>query len=132
MKFGAMLSMYREQCNFSVHELARMVGCDSSYISRLQAGQRMPSRRIVLRCAQALGLNTIETNSLLIAAGYAPPVLIQYGTWSQDLEDFFALLAQNRQLEAQFYARFRNPSHSHGTAHSGTCVASADAICRSR
>jgi transcriptional regulator with XRE-family HTH domain len=76
MDFAGLLHHYRNTRDrpWSCNELAREVGVDPSYISRLERGEREPPRRpIVDRLADCLGLAPAETDALLLAAGYAPP-----------------------------------------------------------
>jgi transcriptional regulator with XRE-family HTH domain len=45
----------------------------ASYINRIEKEERQPpSRSVVLRIAKALGLDSAMTDTLLLAAGYAP------------------------------------------------------------
>jgi len=75
MNFGKYLSVARMQKGFSQSRLARTVGCDHSFISRIEAGERNPSREMTETIADALELNSTERDSLMLAAGYAPPHL---------------------------------------------------------
>src|SRR5262245_60923850 len=71
--FGSLLARYRTRRGWSCNELARRVGVDPSYVSRLERGDRYPARReIVEQLAAALGLDTGERDRLLLVAGYAP------------------------------------------------------------
>jgi hypothetical protein len=45
----------------------------------VERGARVPSRGVVLRLATALALPPVQTDGLLLAAGYAPtPPTVQY------------------------------------------------------
>lgn len=57
----------------SVGQLADRAGYDHSYVSRLEAGKREPSRRAVADLAAALGLDDATAAELYAAAGYLPP-----------------------------------------------------------
>lgn len=57
----------------SQSELARVAGCNHSYVSRLETGSRHPSTpAIVRRLADALALNPDARADLMIAAGFVP------------------------------------------------------------
>ena len=58
--FGKLLEDIREQHGLSASRLARRVGCDHSYISRLEYGTRTPSFSLVVLLANALGLQGAE------------------------------------------------------------------------
>lgn len=56
--------------NVSQNKLAAWVEVDHSYISRICAGQRHPSRDICAAIIRALKLNREQASDLLHAAGY--------------------------------------------------------------
>lgn len=71
--FGGLLRQYRTQAGFSQSELAKLIGFDKSYISRLERGERdVPSRDIILNIINVIKLGDYEANSLLLISGYAP------------------------------------------------------------
>lgn len=70
--FPATLRELREAKRLSQSDLARLVYCDHSYISRLESGDRAPSLSTVEGIAKALRLSTPDTNRLRMAAGYMP------------------------------------------------------------
>lgn len=72
-RFGAALARLREQANVSVRQLAARAGYDHSYVSRLEAGRREPSRQAVTDFVAALGLDDDAAAELYAAAGYLPP-----------------------------------------------------------
>ena len=73
MTFGARVRHYRERRRWSCNELARIVGVDASYISRLELGEREPPRRpIDERMANALQLKRGARAELFVAAGLWP------------------------------------------------------------
>ncbi len=75
-QFGDLLRIARQTKGLSRRELARMAALDPSYLSRLETGERLPSRQALLALADALGLSEPEVQDWLMAAGYAPmPVL---------------------------------------------------------
>ncbi|GBD21714.1 putative HTH-type transcriptional regulator [bacterium HR28] len=71
--FARILREYREKHDVSQYRLAKAVGVDHSYISRLESGQRRPSYDIVLSIARALDLQGEEKKTLFAAAGFLPP-----------------------------------------------------------
>lgn len=71
--FGARLGGHRARSGLSQNGLARLAGCDPAYVNRLEKGsQKAPARDVVLKLADALELDQIETDELLIAAGLCP------------------------------------------------------------
>ena len=73
-----MLRSLRETAGLTQSGLARAVGVNSGYISRLEAGERSaPGVDLVRALADALGLAPAERDRLLAAAGYLPSSLAQ-------------------------------------------------------
>jgi transcriptional regulator with XRE-family HTH domain len=71
--FSTLLERFRDRAGLSQSELARAAGISASYINRIEKEERQPpSRSVVLRIAKALGLDSATTDTLLLAAGYAP------------------------------------------------------------
>jgi len=70
--FAEVLSELRTAKGLSQSRLAHGAGFDHSHVSRLEAGKRQPSREAVLALANVLGLNSLEIDRLLVAAGYRP------------------------------------------------------------
>jgi transcriptional regulator with XRE-family HTH domain len=88
--FGALLRRHRlsaqpdgprarQQACLSQNQFARLAGVDPAYVNRIenrQPGSRgcpqMPSRAVVLRFADALKLDQVQTDELLISAGHCP------------------------------------------------------------
>jgi transcriptional regulator with XRE-family HTH domain len=70
--FAETLANYRSQRGLSQSRLAHEAGFDHSYISRLEAGKREPSRETVASLAEVLELGPVEVDQLLIAAGFRP------------------------------------------------------------
>jgi transcriptional regulator with XRE-family HTH domain len=104
---GHLLRRYRQRGGLSVNALARAVGIDGSYISRLENEQREPPRRpIVDSLARALGLGREDTNRLLVAAGYVPEGLLALGAWDGALQDVLDVLSAP-DLAPRDVARFR-------------------------
>jgi len=78
MKFGEMLKEFRKRARLSQRALAVQAEIDTSYISKLESGDReVASRDLALRLAQILRLSLEETDLWLISAGYASPRLQQ-------------------------------------------------------
>ncbi len=71
-RFGADLRTLRNATGLSQSKLAEQAGFDHSYISRLEAGVRMPARETVDFLAVALGATKDERSYLLASAGFFP------------------------------------------------------------
>jgi transcriptional regulator with XRE-family HTH domain len=71
-EFGRLLKRCREARGVSQSKLAERAGFDHSYVSRLESGARTPTRDAVDRLGEALGLNQVERDALLAAAGFLP------------------------------------------------------------
>lgn len=67
-----MLRFYRQQAGLSQEKLAEIADYGQSYVSRIEAGKRQPTRETVLRFSRALGLPADIEDRMLVAAGYAP------------------------------------------------------------
>ena len=85
---------YRRAKRMSQNELSERSLIDSTFISRIENGNRWPSRDSIVRLSRAMGLSTREEDDLLTLAGFAPsdlrsvvsePLLI-------DLDDIISLL----------------------------------------
>jgi transcriptional regulator with XRE-family HTH domain len=70
--FAEVLATLRTARGLSQSRLAHEAGFDHSYISRLEAGKREPSRETVAALAEVLELHGVELDRLLIAAGFRP------------------------------------------------------------
>jgi len=68
--FGQILKRHRQSAGLTRQAFAILVGLDSSYVHRLEKGNRRPSRRIIVVMGDALGLGREELNRWLIAAGH--------------------------------------------------------------
>jgi transcriptional regulator with XRE-family HTH domain len=72
--FGKLLRDFRIRAKLSQRVLAQKADIDTSYISRLEAGEReVASRLLALRIAETLELSPEETDLWLISAGYISP-----------------------------------------------------------
>ena len=70
--FAATLARLRTARRLNHNQLAAACGLDHSYISRLERGNREPSREAVLVLAAALMASDYDRALLLRAAGYWP------------------------------------------------------------
>jgi len=68
--FGPVLKRVRERAGCTQLALARQIGCDHSYISRLEAGTRKPSLAFCEIATSALKLDDETANALYHAAGF--------------------------------------------------------------
>lgn len=119
--FSRRLSVLRKEKGFNMEKLARAISVSKSYISLLEAGERQPSREVVLKLADVLfpeGSGHAR-DELLILAGFAPvnsdaaaayrdAVSAYEQTLSQQPEDFstylrlvYALIKAGRSAQAQ-------------------------------
>lgn len=69
---AVLLPRLRDRRRLSQSRLAERAGFDHSYISRIECGNRTPTRNGTLAIAAALELDEAETDILLMSAGYAP------------------------------------------------------------
>lgn len=70
--FAPLLRELRDRRRLSQSRLAEAAGFDHSYVSRLESGNRMPTRDAVLKLADAMALGDGERDALLAAAGFMP------------------------------------------------------------
>jgi transcriptional regulator with XRE-family HTH domain len=70
--FGLMMRALRERKRLSQTRLAAAAGFDHSYISRIEAGTRRPTREAVEKLADVLGLVDNERNAFFAAGGFLP------------------------------------------------------------
>lgn len=70
--FSELLKLYRDSSRVSQSRLAEIAGFDHSYVSRLESGNRTPTREAVAKLAAALDLEPERRDNLLAAAGYMP------------------------------------------------------------
>ena len=76
--FGRALKPLREERHLSQAKLAERAGFDHSYVSRLESGERRPTRSAVASLAAAMKLDGAGFDTLLAAAGFLPndPVML--------------------------------------------------------
>ncbi|GBD22265.1 hypothetical protein HRbin28_02744 [bacterium HR28] len=70
--FPHTLREYREKRHLSRYRLARRAGLSPSAITRLEKGQRHPTRTTLAKLTLAMNLTPEETHQLYAAAGYLP------------------------------------------------------------
>jgi transcriptional regulator with XRE-family HTH domain len=70
--FAAKLRWWRDHKGLSQLELAGRAEISQRHLSFLELGRANPSRHMVLRLAEAIGVPLRQHNALLLAAGYAP------------------------------------------------------------
>jgi transcriptional regulator with XRE-family HTH domain len=69
-EFGSVLAHLRTARGLAQTKLAWRADFDHSYVSRLEAGHRMPTRDAVDRLARAMDATPPERDALLEAAGF--------------------------------------------------------------
>ncbi len=72
LEFRGRLKRHREARRWSQERLASEADMDHSLVSRLESGQRSPTREAIDKLARGLRLEGAEKDRLLIAAGYFP------------------------------------------------------------
>ena len=70
--FGAHLRHWRQRRRLSQFDLAQEAEVSTRHLSCVETGRAAPSREMVLRLADRLGVPLRERNALLVAAGFAP------------------------------------------------------------
>src|SRR5687767_9864878 len=69
---GDHLRTWRQRRRLSQLDLAAEAQISTRHLSFLETGRARPSREMVLRLAEQLGVPLRERNTLLVAAGFAP------------------------------------------------------------
>jgi transcriptional regulator with XRE-family HTH domain len=72
LSFGDHLRLWRHHRHLSQQALADAANLSTRHLSFLETGRAMPSREMVLRLSERLGVPLRERNPMLEAAGYAP------------------------------------------------------------
>ena len=84
------LQRARHESGLSQEKLATLSDYDKSFISRLESAERSPSRETIIILADAMNLTPLETDQLLVHAGYTPvqvgvllnfPILADLDEW---------------------------------------------------
>lgn len=70
-RLGVLLRQWRSTRRMSQLDLALEARISSRHLSYIESGKAQPSREMMVRLADALGVPLRERNALLIAAGYA-------------------------------------------------------------
>lgn len=68
----SLLRRYRQRSGMSMTVLAAHAGYDHSFVSRIEAGVRQPSREAVLALAEAMDLDELRRDRLLASFGFMP------------------------------------------------------------
>lgn len=70
--FAVMMRECRVAAGLTMTDLARLMGCNHSFISYLENDKRAPTRPVVWEFAHAIGADARTRDVLLVAAGFAP------------------------------------------------------------
>lgn len=70
--FGRLLRRHRARRSWSQMDLGSQASVSARHISFLETGRSSPSPEMIRRLASALGASRRETNTMFLAAGYAP------------------------------------------------------------
>lgn len=92
----ALLKVFRESRKLSQSRLARMAFFDHSYISRVERGERTPSRDGVIQMSRAMQLSDDERDLLLAAFGFMPMRVTSLLHEERELARLFTLLSGER------------------------------------
>lgn len=98
--FGATLKRYREVRRVSQSKLAELAGFDHSYVSRLEAGARVPSRNAICLLAEALGGDLTVQDALLAAGGFMPREISSLLIGEPEVTEILGLLRDDAVPEA--------------------------------
>ena len=71
-RFRAQIKEYRDRHSWSQERLAEEADMDHSLVSRLESGQRTPTREAVGKLGDGLRLGDGQRDMLLVLAGFAP------------------------------------------------------------
>lgn len=94
--FATLLRQYRERAGRSRNALAREVGVDPSYLTRIEHGERdVPRQHIIEALYRALLLTIPERNQFLAVAGYAPYSIVALG-WDAGLQAYTDVMTDKR------------------------------------
>lgn len=91
--FGVRLRQWRHHRGLSQLALAVEVGSTARHVSFLETGRSRPSRQMVLRFGEALGMPLRERNQLLVAAGL-PPAYPQTAVTGAELAPYRSAIEQ--------------------------------------
>ena len=101
-ELGKIIRQQRVSVQLTQQELAAMTGVSASHLSRIEAGERFPSARILRKIAKPLGF---EENELFTLAGYLssqPPGIAEKGLpYSGKLDPYVASILSQEPVEIQ-------------------------------
>ncbi|MBX6342854.1 MAG: helix-turn-helix transcriptional regulator [Thermomicrobiaceae bacterium] len=100
LSFAQLLKQYRESVRMSQSRLAEASGFDHSYVSRLESGNRMPTREAVTKLADALELSGSQRDKLFATAGFMPQRVESLLADEPILTEVFQLLQSDEVPEA--------------------------------
>ena len=104
--FGPVLKQFREARRVSQSKLAERAGFDHSYVSRLESGARTPTRDAVEQLSQALGLERVQQDELLAAAGFLPQEVSSLLSGEPEITEILSLL-QNKDVPEAYRESMR-------------------------
>jgi transcriptional regulator with XRE-family HTH domain len=81
LPFAELLQAYRHRTGLGSTLLGANAGVDPSYLTRMELGERSPTRYMVESLAHPLALSPAERDRLLVASRFAPDALCAVG-WS--------------------------------------------------
>ena len=102
-KFGGHLRAWRQRRRLSQLDLANDAEISARHLSFIETGSAAPSRDMVMRLAERLGVPLRDRNVLLVAAGFAP-------AFAQRSLDDPALKAARAAIDAVLKAYEPNPA----------------------
>lgn len=70
--FGRLLKEWRNRRGLSQLDLALAVRTTQRHLSFIESGRASPSRDMILRISERIGIPLRQQNVLLLAAGFAP------------------------------------------------------------
>lgn len=94
--FAGLLQQYRARIGLTHSDIARATGFCPSHIGRLERGERFPARPTAERIVAVLELDELDAARLLVAAGYAPPMLQEVG-WSRPIAQLAGWLRREQE-----------------------------------
>ena len=71
-EFSERMKMVRLEKNITQSQIAEGSSFDKSFISRLESGERKPTRDGIMYIAESMGLTADETDELLMSAHFMP------------------------------------------------------------
>lgn len=70
--FAFLVRLFRCRQDWSQTQLAERMGVSNSYISRIESGVRVPTRKTIIRLSETLDLDNDDEDLLLASAGHDP------------------------------------------------------------